>query len=100
MMGRMLEVNRSPVNANQGGRQEPSATVERLKAACSLEAPLFDDELYEFLRHVTARTPSPPRLSIRVAAFRKRYRLLQKRLSCLLPSRSSRPWNRVSIHPP
>jgi len=28
----MLEVNGSPVNTNQGGRQEPSATVERLKA--------------------------------------------------------------------
>jgi len=46
------------VNTNQDGRQEPSATVERLKAACSLEAPHFDDELFEFLRHVTARTPS------------------------------------------
>ena len=90
----MLEVNRSPVNANQGGRQEPSATVERLKAACSLEAPHFDEELYEFLRHVTARTPSPPRLSIRVAALRKRYRLVQKRLSRLLASRRSLPADR------
>ena len=59
------------------------ASVERLKAVCQLEGPLFDAELRELISHVVARTIAPPRSVVRVAALRRQSRVLQERLSSL-----------------
>ena len=69
-------------------RPKAYSSVERLKAACQLEAPHFDAELVELISHVVVRTETPPRSIVRVAALRRQSRVLQKRLSTLLRRKS------------
>ena len=69
------------------GTLKTSANVERLKAVCSMEAPTYDEELIELMSHVARSTKGPPRLIVRLAAFRRKYRFLHKRLRALLRTR-------------
>ena len=54
------------VGLARAGRPRAWASVERLKAACQLEAPHFDAELVELISHVVVRTETPPQSIVRI----------------------------------